>query len=180
MIFEKTSLEGVWLIKPRVYEDSRGYFFESFRNDVFFNHGITEPFVQDNQSMSNKGTLRGLHFQKNPNAQGKLVRVIHGAVLDVAVDIRQNSSTFGMYFASELNEENKYMMYIPPGFAHGFETLADQTVFAYKCTHYYHPESEGGLLWNCPTVNIPWRLKEHLLSDKDEKYPELKDFISPF
>lgn len=180
MIFEKTSLDGVWLIKPRVFEDSRGYFFESFRNDVFFEQGIIDQFVQDNQSMSNRGTLRGLHFQKNPNAQGKLVRVIRGAVLDVAVDIRKNSSTYGKCVAVELNEENKHMLYIPPGFAHGFETLADKTIFAYKCTNYYDPESEGGLLWNCPQLNIPWQLNVHLLSEKDEKYPALKDFISPF
>lgn len=180
MEFQKTPLEGVMLVKPKVFEDHRGHFFESFRRDAFIENGITLDFIQDNQSLSNKGTLRGLHFQKPPFEQGKLVRVLKGAVLDVAVDIRQHSPTFGQSYSVELNEENKWMLYIPPGFAHGFETLVDNTIFVYKCTQYYNPESEGGLKWDCPDLQIPWRLQSHQLSQKDELNPLLKNFITPF
>ncbi len=179
MKITKTKIDGLLILQPTVYQDSRGYFMESFRKDVFEAEGIPD-FVQDNQSMSSKGTLRGLHFQAPPFAQGKLVRVITGSVLDVAVDIRKKSPTYGQYFCIELSATNFTQFYIPPGFAHGFETLEDNTLFSYKCTNYYNKESEGGLLWNSPSLQIPWQLSEHILSEKDNLYPNLGDFESPF
>jgi dTDP-4-dehydrorhamnose 3,5-epimerase len=173
-------LPGLFLIKPKVFEDHRGHFFESFREDVLAQNGVETKFIQDNQSLSQKGILRGLHFQAPPFAQGKLVRVIQGAVLDVAVDIRKNSPTFGHHVAIELTESNFLMMYIPIGFAHGFLTLQDNTIFTYKCTDYYHPEVEGGVILNSPELNIPWKIDNPILSAKDEKLPSFKDFISPF
>ena len=152
-----TNIEGLLIIKPRVFGDERGYFFESFREDIMKSNGVTSKFVQDNQSMSSKGILRGLHFQKDPFAQGKLVRVIKGSVLDVAVDIRKKSPTYGQHFLIELNEENKTMFYIPPGFAHGFLTLEDDTLFSYKCTNYYNKESEGAIRWNSKSLNISFK-----------------------
>ncbi|MCC7298105.1 MAG: dTDP-4-dehydrorhamnose 3,5-epimerase [Bacteroidia bacterium] len=174
-----TPLSGLVVVEPKVYSDSRGYFFESFRKD-FFDTLALPPFVQDNQSKSNKGTLRGLHFQTHPHAQGKLVRVISGSALDIAVDIRNDSPTYGQWFSLLLDTVNHAMMYIPPGFAHGFETLEDNTVFAYKCTDYYHPECEGCIAWNDPNLNIQWRLDEHLLSEKDNHGTPFLDFVSPF
>ena len=173
-------LPGLFLIKPKVFEDHRGHFFESFREDVLAQNGVETKFIQDNQSLSQKGILRGLHFQAPPFAQGKLVRVIQGAVLDVVVDIRKNSPTFGQHVAIELSESNFLMMYIPVGFAHGFLTLQDNTIFTYKCTDYYHPEVEGGILWNSPDLNIPWKIETPILSAKDEKLPTFKSFNSPF
>ena len=173
-------LPGLFLIKPKVFEDHRGHFFESFREDVLAQNGVETKFIQDNQSLSQKGILRGLHFQAPPFAQGKLVRVIQGAVLDVAVDIRKNSPTFGQHVAIELSESNFLMMYIPVGFAHGFLTLQDNTIFTYKCTDYYHPEVDGGILWNSPDLNIPWKIETPILSAKDEKLPTFKSFNSPF
>lgn len=176
----ETLLPGLFLIKPKVFEDHRGHFFESFREDVLRENGIDSQFVQDNQSLSQKGILRGLHFQKPPHAQGKLVRVIKGAVLDVALDIRKNSPTYGQHVAIELTESNFQMMYIPVGFAHGFLTLQDQTIFSYKCTDYYHPEVEGGVLWNSPELNIPWNIEYPVLSAKDTILPTFNEFESPF
>ena len=173
-------LPGLLLIKPQVFEDHRGHFFESFREDVIQQHAPGVQFVQDNQSLSNKGILRGLHFQIAPHAQGKLVRVIKGAVLDVALDIRKSSPTYGQFVAVELTGQNFQMMYIPPGFAHGFVTLEDQTIFAYKCTDYYHPELEGGVLWNSPELNIPWNIQNPTLSAKDRVLPTFSEFESPF
>lgn len=175
-----TLLPGLFLIKPRVFEDHRGHFFESFRDDILRQNGVEQNFVQDNQSLSHAGILRGLHFQKPPHAQGKLVRVIKGAVLDVAVDIRVGSPTYGQFVAIELSEFNFLSMYIPPGFAHGFVTLKDNTIFSYKCTDYYHPEVEGGVLWNSPTLNIPWSVENPILSGKDEILPPFSEFVSPF
>ena len=143
-------------------------------------HGLANNFVQDNQSLSNKGILRGLHFQAPPHAQGKFVRVISGAVLDVAVDIRKTSPTYGKSASVELTAQNFKMLYIPPGFAHGFLTLEDQTIFTYKCTDYYHPETEGGVRWNSPELNIPWNIENPILSAKDEILPMFGDFVSPF
>jgi dTDP-4-dehydrorhamnose 3,5-epimerase len=163
----ETKLKGVVVLKPKVFEDARGYFFESYNRKVFTDAGITADFVQDNQSLSQKGVLRGLHFQNNPFAQGKLVRVITGSVFDVAVDIRKNSPTYGQWFGTELTEANKLMMYIPEGFAHGFATLADNTVFSYKCTNFYNKAAEDCLLWNDPDLNIDWKLQNPLLSEKD-------------
>ena len=179
MKITKTKIDGLLILQPTVYQDSRGYFRESVRKDLFDAEGVPE-FVQDNQSLSSKGTLRGLHFQAPPFAQGKLVRVIAGSVLDVAVDIRKSSATYGQYFCIELSASNFTQFYIPPGFAHGFETLEDNTVFSYKCTNYYNKESEGGVLWDSKSLQLPWRLTEHILSDKDTLYSDLPEFESPF
>jgi len=176
----ETGIKDLWIIKPRVFEDPRGYFFESYNQQSFARHGLNMNFVQDNQSLSHRGVLRGLHFQAPPHSQGKLVRVITGAVLDVVVDIRKGSPTFGRHFAIELNEEEKTMFYVPEGFAHGFATLRDHTIFSYKCTQVYHKESEGCLLWNDPALGIDWKLESPLLSEKDLLGIPLKDLQSPF
>jgi dTDP-4-dehydrorhamnose 3,5-epimerase len=180
MEIEKTKLEGLLVIRPRVFEDSRGYFFESYNRNNFLKAGLGLDFVQDNQSLSHRGVLRGLHFQNPPHAQGKLVRVITGAVFDVAVDIRRNSPTYGQWFGLELTERNKWMMYIPEGFAHGFATLSDNTVFSYKCTNFYNKESEGCILWNDPQLGIDWKLDKPLLSEKDLQGQLLANFNSAF
>ena len=175
-----TGIEGLWVIKPKVFADARGYFFESYNKELFAKNGLNLNFVQDNQSLSHKGVLRGLHFQNPPFAQGKLVRVITGAVLDVAVDIRKNSPTYGKYFSAELTEENKTMMYIPEGFAHGFLTLRDNTVFSYKCTNLYDKASEDSIKWNDPTIGVNWNVKDPLLSEKDINGKDFKAFNSLF
>ncbi len=177
MNITKTELEGVLIIEPKVFIDNRGYFLESFSQQEFFNRVDDTRFVQDNESQSMYGVLRGLHFQKTPYPQAKLVRVIKGCILDVAVDIRKNSPTFGKYVSSELSEENKLQLFIPQGFAHGFVVLANDTIVQYKCNNYYHPECEGAILWNDPQINIDWKLphSEIILSDKDTKNQLLKD-----
>ena len=175
-----TEIEGLLIIEPTVYGDERGYFYESFRADVLEQAGVTLDFVQDNQSYSHKGILRGLHFQKDPHAQGKLVRVIKGAVLDVAVDIRKESKTYGQHYSIHLDGENKKMFYVPPGFAHGFVTLEDNTLFSYKCTNYYNKESEGSVKWDSPELKIDWGVKSPVLSAKDIEAPLFSDFESPF
>ena len=176
----ETHIKDLLIIKPKVFEDARGYFFESYNEDVFKRSGINLSFIQDNQSLSNAGVLRGLHFQAPPFAQGKLVRVITGAVLDVAVDIRKNSPTYGQNVTIELNEENKTMFYIPPGFAHGFLTLRDNTIFSYKCTNLYNKASEGTVLWNDKDINIDWNIEKPILSEKDLVGTPFKEFVSPF
>ena len=176
----ETKIPGLYIVKPTVFTDQRGYFFESYNKEVFLKYGIDQNFVQDNESKSAKGVLRGLHFQKPPFAQGKLVRVIKGAVLDVAVDIRKSSPTYGQWASITLTEDNKWMYWIPPGFAHGFVTLEDETVFFYKCTNVYNKASEGSILWNDPDLNIDWAVKNPLLSDKDKVAPLFADFESPF
>ncbi|WP_317896684.1 dTDP-4-dehydrorhamnose 3,5-epimerase [Aurantibacillus circumpalustris] len=176
----ETKLKGLLVLQPKVFEDARGYFFESYNANLFKNAGLDLNFVQDNQSLSQKGVLRGLHFQNNPWAQGKLVRVINGSVFDAAVDIRKSSPTYGQWFGMELNEKNKTMMYIPPGFAHGFATLEDNTIFSYKCTNFYNKASEDCLLWNDPTIGIDWKLQNPLLSEKDLQGKLIKDFVSLF
>lgn len=176
----KTDLEGLVVLKPRVFEDARGYFFESYNKGAFAAAGITEEFVQDNQSLSQQGVLRGLHFQNPPHAQGKLVRVIKGSVFDVAVDIRKNSPTYGKWFGLELTEENKTMMYIPTGFAHGFLTLRDNTIFSYKVTSLYNKASEDCLLWNDPQIGITWNYEKPLLSEKDLEGKLIRDFETKF
>lgn len=176
----KTFIDGLLIIKPKVFEDSRGYFFESYNESVFQKNGITTQFLQDNQSLSHTGVLRGLHFQAPPHAQAKLVRVIKGAVLDVALDIRKNSDTYGKHIAIELTEENKTMFYIPEGFAHGFLTLRDNTIFSYKCSNVYNKESEGCVLWNDTNINIDWKTSNPLLSEKDLVGTPFNEFISPF
>lgn len=173
-------MEGPMIIEPRIFHDPRGYFFESYNADTFAAAGITANFVQDNQSLSQKGAVRGLHFQAPPFEQGKLVRVVQGAVVDVVVDIRKGSKTYGESYAIELSAANQLMFWIPPGFAHGFETLEDNTIFLYKCTNMYHKASEGGLLWNDPALKIQWRTQEPIVSDKDQILPKLIDFTSPF
>jgi len=180
MEITETPLKGLFVIKPKVFEDARGYFFESYNDQVFRKAGLHLNFVQDNQSLSNKGVLRGLHFQNPPHAQGKLVRVITGAVFDVAVDIRKNSPTYSRWFGLELNEQNKQMMYIPEGFAHGFATLRDGTVFSYKCTAFYNKDAEDCLLWNDSDIGIDWRIQNPLLSDKDLQGKKLMNFHSLF
>ena len=175
-----TPLEGLLIIEPQIFKDPRGYFFESYNEDKFHAAGISAKFVQDNQSLSQKGALRGMHFQAPPFEQGKLVRVVLGAVNDVVVDIRKNSPTYGQHFAVELSAQNQLMFWIPPGFAHGFETLLDQTLFLYKCTNVYNKEAEGGLLWNDPSLGIQWQTETPLVSDKDILLPSLQNFTSPF
>lgn len=176
----ETNINGLLIIKPKVFADPRGYFFESYNANVFKQNGIMVDFVQDNQSLSSTGVLRGLHFQAPPFDQGKLVRVINGAVLDVAVDIRKNSPTYGQHVTIELTEENKTMFYIPPGFAHGFLTLKDNTIFSYKCTNVYNKASEGCVLWNDQDLKINWDVKNPILSEKDLVGTPFKDFTSPF
>ena len=176
----KTFIEGLLVIKPRIFEDDRGHFFESWSKGSFKNIGLDLDFVQDNQSLSQKGVLRGLHFQNPPFAQGKLVRVIKGSVLDVAVDIRKDSPTYGEHFAVELSEENKTIFWIPPGFAHGFVALKDDTIFTYKCSGVYNKESEGALIWNDEDLNIDWRVVNPLVSDKDIQAGNFNDFTTQF
>lgn len=173
MDFLPLELPEVIVVKPDVFSDDRGYFFESFQKEKFAAFGIDKPFVQDNESKSQKGVLRGLHFQLPPYAQGKLVRVVKGSVLDVAVDIRKNSPTFGKWVSVTLSEENKWMCWIPEGFAHGFITLEDNTIFAYKCTNIYHKASEGSIRWNDPKLSINWGTEQPLLSEKDAEAPLL-------
>jgi dTDP-4-dehydrorhamnose 3,5-epimerase len=176
----KTELEGLLIIKPDVFEDERGYFFESYNREKFKNAGIDLNFVQDNESKSKKGVVRGLHLQAPPFEQGKLVRVMRGSVLDVAVDIRKNSPTFGKWASIRLSGNNKWMYWIPPGFAHGFATLEDETIFFYKCTNVYNKESESYFLWNDPDVNIDWGINDPVVSERDRMAPRFSDFVSPF
>ena len=180
MDFEKNAISGLCVITPRVFEDPRGYFFESYSKKSFVEVGITDDFVQSNQSLSQKGVLRGLHFQTPPHAQSKLVRVIQGAVLDVAVDVLKNSPTYWQHFSILLSAQNKKMFYVPVGFAHGFLTLEDNTIFSYKCGNYYNRVSEQGILWNDSTLNIDWGIKNPLLSEKDLVNTTFLDFDSPF
>ncbi|GAB4202233.1 MAG: dTDP-4-dehydrorhamnose 3,5-epimerase [Bacteroidia bacterium] len=176
----ETSLTGLYIIEPKVFKDERGYFYESYNQKIFSDAGIKDVFVQDNQSLSQKNVVRGLHFQHPPFAQAKLVRVIKGAVLDVVVDIRKNSPTYGQTFSIELTEDNFLMLYIPVGFAHGFSTLADNTIFAYKCSAFYNKASEDTILWNDPDLNIQWNVKNPIISEKDKCGKRFKDFVSPF
>ncbi len=165
----ETAIPGVVILEPRVFGDSRGYFMESFSRKIFIEQVCKTEFIQDNESKSTYGVVRGLHYQKTPYAQSKLVRVVKGRVLDVAVDIRRGSSTFGKHVAVELTEDNHLQLFIPRGFAHGFAVLSDEAIFQYKCDNYYAPESEGGIAWNDPALGINWGLPdEHVLvSDKD-------------
>lgn len=175
----KTKIAGVYIIKPDVFGDSRGYFFESYNKKKLAELLPELPeFVQDNQSKSCFGVLRGLHFQKAPHAQAKLVRVVSGKVLDVAVDLRPGSATFGEYVSVELSGENMLQFFIPEGFAHGFSVLSDEAVFQYKCSDFYCKEAEGGIIWNDPTVAVDWKLapSDILLSDKDKVHPTLKEW----
>ena len=169
-------IEGLKVIEPKVFGDARGYFFESYNYNDYAAAGITQEFVQDNQSASKKGVLRGLHFQKN-FPQDKLVRVINGEVFDVAVDSRKGSKTYGKWFGVVLSAENKKQFFIPKNFAHGFVVLSDYAEFAYKCTDFYHPDDEGGIIWNDPDIGIDWPVEDEsklIFSDKDQKWPHFK------
>lgn len=173
----KTDIEGLAVIEPSVFSDARGYFFEAFNQKVFNAEVAPVEFVQDNESKSSYGVVRGLHFQRPPYAQAKLVRVVKGRVLDVAVDLREDSPTYGKHFSVELSDENHRMLFIPRGFAHGFSVLSEEVVFQYKCDNYYHPESEGAIAWNDPDLGIDWGIPEDkvVLSAKDAENPFLKD-----
>lgn len=179
----KTAIDGVLIIEPKVFGDNRGYFFESFNAREFAEKtGVNVNFVQDNESKSRYGVLRGLHFQYPPYTQSKLVRVVKGCVLDVAVDIRKGSPTYGKYVSCEMTEDNKRQFYVPKGFAHGFCVLSDEAVFQYKCDDFYHPEAEGAIAWDDPDLAIQWPIaaNEVILSEKDMQHPCLKEFESPF
>ena len=181
MDFINCDITGLKIIEPTVFGDDRGYFFESFNQSEFEKAiGRKVSFCQDNQSLSNTGVVRGLHFQNPPYAQGKLVRVTQGSVLDVALDIRKESPTYGQYHAILLSAENKKQFWVPEGFAHGFSTLEDNTIFQYKCTNYYHPSSENSVLWCDNQLNIDWLVKDAIISAKDQLGVKWEDFITPF
>ena len=178
----RTEIEGLVILEPRVFEDRRGYFFESFSEREFAEAVGPVHFVQDNESKASYGVLRGLHFQKPPYAQAKLVRVVKGCVLDVAVDLRKGSPTYGKYEAVELSEKNRRQLFIPRGFAHGFCVLSDEVIFQYKCDNYYSPQSEGAVRWDDPDLSIDWRIpaEDVVLSEKDRAHPALKDLEDVF
>ena len=175
-----TPIPGLLIIQPDVFYDSRGYFFESYNKEKFGKYGIDVEFLQDNQSLSSRDILRGLHFQNPPYAQGKLLSVIKGSVLDVAVDIRKKSEFYGKYFSIILSEENKTMFWVPPGFAHGFLSLTDETIFSYKCTQVYYKDSEGSVRWNDPDLNILWNVENPIISEKDMNAPLFNELKSMF
>lgn len=181
MEFQKTTLKDVYLIKPQVFQDERGFFMETYSEKKFKEAGIDVDFAQDNHSMSvTKGVLRGLHFQNPEDTQAKLVRVTKGAVYDVIVDLRKNSESFGKWEGFELTAKNFQMLFVPRGFAHGFVTLEDYTEFQYKCDNFYAPNNEGGIMWNDPDLKIHWPIENPILSEKDKKNQFFKDFNSPF
>ena len=174
-VFKRFSIAGVILIEPKVFYDERGFFIETYKHSDFVRYGIKGHFVQDNHTRSKKNVIRGLHYQKNPRAQGKLVRCLSGRIFDVAVDIRKGSPTFGQWVGIELSEENNCMFYIPPAFAHGFAVLSDVADVIYKCTEEYSPENDGGIIWNDPEIKINWPVQNPILSEKDQKLLTLKD-----
>ena len=180
MKITKTALDGVVIIEPQVFEDARGYFFESWNKAKMEEAGLNYDFIQDNQSKSCYGTIRGIHFQKGEFSQAKLVRVLQGTVLDVAVDLRKDSKTFGQHVAVELSAENNRQLMIPRGFGHGFVTLTDHVEFLYKADNYYAPEADGGIRWNDPELGIDWGVTDPVLSEKDTKSPFLKDAVTGF
>lgn len=178
--FKRLEIPEIIVIRPRVFEDGRGFFLETYKHSDFSGMGINENFVQDNHSKSEKGVLRGLHYQKEPAAQGKLVRCVKGKIFDVAVDIRKGSPTFGKWAGIELSGDNHTMIYIPPGFAHGFLVLSEYAEIIYKCTKEYSPPDDRGIIWNDPEINIGWPVKEPLLSEKDKKHPGLRNADNNF
>jgi dTDP-4-dehydrorhamnose 3,5-epimerase len=180
MEIQKTDIDGLLIITSNVFKDDRGVFFESYNKQLFASLGLEVEFVQDNQSVSHKGVIRGLHLQSPPFAQGKLVRVVCGSVLDVAVDIRKSSPSYGKHVAVKLDGENNTYFWIPEGFAHGFIALEDNTVFQYKVTNYYDKDSEMSIRWNDPVLNISWGIEHPIVSEKDQQSSLFKDFISPF
>ena len=177
-----TNINGVYILEPKIFTDSRGYFFESYSFREFASKIGEITFVQDNESKSTYGVLRGLHFQKPPYAQSKLVRVIKGKVLDIAVDLRKTSPTYGQHVSAILSEENHRQLFIPKGFAHGFAVLSEEAIFTYKCDEFYQPEAEGAISWNDPDLNIDWQIPDTdiILSEKDKRHPRLKDLDNPF
>ena len=175
--FSRLEIPDVILVKPKVFEDERGYFMETYKKTDFEKAGITANFVQDNQSFSKQGVLRGLHFQREPYAQAKLVRVVKGVIFDVAVDIRKSSPTFGKWVAAILSEHNKWQLYIPRGFAHGFLVLSDFAVVMYKVDNVYSPEHDAGIIWNDPDINIPWPVDKPVISKKDGELPTLREAV---
>jgi len=172
--FRKLDMDGLVLITPNVFGDGRGYFAEIYKHSEFKKNRIDRVFVQDSHSMSKKGVLRGLHYQLRPVEQGKIIRVIGGEIFDVAVDIRKGSQSYGKWFGTRLSEENRFMLFIPPGFAHGFVTLKDNTEILYKMTNEYSKKHERGIIWNDPEINIKWPIKNPVVSDKDTKFPRLE------
>lgn len=176
----KTDFDGLLIIKPKVFGDERGYFFESYNEHVFSSADVKFNFIQDNISKSKKGTVRGLHYQINKHAQGKLCKVVYGKVLDVAVDIRFGSPTFGKYFSYELSEENHSQIWIPPGFAHGFSVLSDIAIFSYKCTKFYNKENERAIIFNDTDLNIDWKVADPVVSEKDLAAPKFKEINKDF
>lgn len=175
MKFRKTSLDGVWLIEPKIFKDDRGHFLEAFREEVYREKGLEFNFVQDNISTSVRGTLRGLHYQIPPWSQAKLVMAMNGEILDVAVDLRKNSSTFGQFYSAILNDKNRKMMLVPAGFAHGFSVLSEKATVFYKCNQYYHKASERGVRWNDKAIGINWQVETPILSEKDQSLPLLEE-----
>ena len=185
MSFEKieTGIKDLFIIEPQIFEDSRGFFLESYNYNTFKEIGIKNIFVQDNHSKSSKGVLRGLHFQKGEYSQAKLISILRGSILDIVVDLRENSETFGVYFSIELNEKDKRMLFIPKYFAHGYLTLEDNTEFFYKCDNFYNPKSEAGIMWNDKDLNIEWNFKKYginenelIISEKDKKNMSFKEY----
>lgn len=175
-----TPIQGVFVLKPNLFKDDRGYFYESYNQKTLEKLGITDRFVQDNQSCSQKNVIRGLHFQKPPYAQAKLVRVVQGAIVDIAFDIRKDSPTYGKFYSIELTAENHLQLYIPAGFAHGFAVLEDHTIVQYKCSEFYNKEYEGTILYNDPIINIDWHIEKPILAAKDMQGLDFNTFISPF
>lgn len=182
MPFIKTAFSGLMVFEPKVFEDSRGYFFESYNEKVFSAEGIAIQFVQDNQAQSSYGVIRGLHYQLNPYAQTKLIRVLSGSILDVAVDLRKGSPTYGKAFVLELSATNKKQLLMPKGFAHGYSVISQTAEVFYKCDEFYHKESEGGIMYNDPALNIDWQIPEDkaIISDKDLNHPGLYNCVNNF
>ncbi len=179
-VFRRLVIPDVILIEPKLFGDQRGFFLEFYKHTEFVRAGIPEHFVQDNHSKSAKGVLRGLHYQKNPHAQGKLVRCLNGKIFDVAVDIRKGSPRYGKWVSAELTGENSHMLYVPPGFAHGFVVLSDSAEVIYKCTEEYSPADDRGIVWNDPDIGITWPMSAPVLSEKDEIHPRLREADNNF
>ena len=179
-MFKQLSIPGVILVKPRVFTDARGFFMETYKQSVYAQHGIKDVFVQDNHSFSSRGTLRGLHFQAAPFAQAKLVSVIAGEILDVAVDVRHGSPTFGQWVSAVLSDENHHQLYVPAGFAHGFLVRSERAHVTYKVSAEYHQAADRGIVWNDPDIGVNWGIHDPLLSEKDAQQPRLKDIHSSF
>lgn len=174
-LFEKSEIEEVVLVKPKTFQDSRGFFMETYKFSDFFKNGIDGVFLQDNQSFSTENVIRGIHFQREPKPQGKLVRCIKGKILDVAVDLRPSSKTFKKWVSFELSDQNNYMLWVPPGFGHGFSVLSKEAEICYKCTNEYDASLDAGIIYNDPELNIDWKIKYPVISDKDQKLPFLKN-----